>query len=70
MKTKQRTLLLNEKQIKMLDNVIYYMYDSEEQNFDEYVSDGGKKDNHILNDVIELEKHADSKLGERWNKTK
>ena len=68
MKTKQRTLLLNEKQIKILDNVIYYMYESERQNFDEHVANGGKEESHILNEVSELERYCDSKLGEEWNK--
>ena len=63
-----RILLLSKKQIKMLDNVIHYMYESEGQNFDEHIANGGDKKNHILNDVMELEKYADSKLGERWNK--
>lgn len=68
MKTKQRTLLLNEKQIKILDNIIYYMYESERQNFEEYFADGGKKGGHILNDVMKLEKYCDANLGKSWNK--
>ena len=69
MKTKtERVLLLNEKQIKMLDNIIRYMYESERQNFEEYFADGGKKGGHILNDVMKLEKYCDTNLGKSWNK--
>ena len=63
-----RTLILNGKQIEMLDNIIHYMYESEGQNFDEHVANGGKEESHILNEVSELERYCDSKLGEEWNK--
>ena len=44
------------------------MYESEGQNFDEHVANGGKEESHILNEVSELERYCDSKLGEEWNK--